>query len=543
MSDSIQAVDLFCGAGGLSAGLALAAESLDRDVDLAAVNHDAIAVESHKANHPWARHYNAKVEELHPPEVFDPGIDIVAGGFQCTHFSNARGSAPVNEQMRTSPMHLLHWVELLRPEHVLVENVPEFRKWGPVDEDGTPSRDGSIFERWVDLFASLGYSVDWRVLNAADYGDATSRRRLFVVGRRNNRAAFPEPTHSKSGDDLQEWRSAAEIIDWSDTGESIWQRDRPLVNNTMQRIAEGLRRYASEDLEPFADAVADLEKADVERLQQTAVDVTDLDDAHVERGEPFLVKYYGTSTALSVHDPLDTVTAGGNKFALATPYVLGQQSNATPRAVTDQPLPTVATRGAISVLNPNPFILPRNGYQRGLHSNPAYNPAERPVHTITAQNHDGHVVRPYLVPYFSEREGQRPRTHDIDAPLPTVTATGSDPYVAQPYLVQYYGNSDACSVDEPLPTVTTKDRFALVVPECWPWGLDIHYRMLQPPELAAAMGFPAGYEFAGNKTETTRQIGNAVPVNLAKALITKLLTGDEPSLSTFTPNSGVEADD
>lgn len=141
------------------------------------------------------------------------------------------------------------------------------------------------------------------------------------------------------------------------------------------------------------------------------------------------------------------------------------------------------------------FILPRNGYHRGLHSNPAYDPAERPLHTVTAKNHDGHLVTPYLI--------------------------------------QYNGNSGAQSLEEPLPTATTKDRFALCVPELFPYGIDVRFRMLQPRELAAAMGFPEDYEFAGNKTETIEQIGNAVPVNLAKSLCTELLAARDPTIRTY----------
>ena len=194
------------------------------------------------------------------------------------------------------------------------------------------------------------------------------------------------------------------------------------------------------------------------------------------------------------------------------------------------------------MVSPRSFILPRNGIARGLHSNPAYGPDERPLHTVTAKNTDGHVVSPYLVPFYSERPGQDPRTHDVDKPLPTVTATGSSPAVTEPYLVQYYGNSDVASLDDPLPTVTTKDRFALVVPELYPCGLDIRFRMLKPRELARAMGFPDSYEFAGNKTDTTKQIGNAVPVNLGKALIRELIVDETPSLFSFAPEAKPEAE-
>jgi DNA (cytosine-5)-methyltransferase 1 len=310
----------------------------------------------------------------------------------------------------------------------------------------------------------------------------------------------------------------------------------------MKRIAEGIRRHCDDDLEPFADAVAELTKSGVKQMQERAVPVENATQVAERRGEPFLVKYYGTSTAKSVRSPMDTITAQGGKYALCTPYLLGQQSQAVAKDVTAAPVPTVATRGAIGLYTPGAFIMPRNGAYGGLHSNATYKPEERPLHTVTAKNTDGYLVRPYLVPYYGEREGQRPRTHDIEDPLPTVTATGSQPHVTMPYLVSYQGNDGSFPLDQPLPTVTSRDRFALVVPKMWPLGLDIRYRMLQPPELAAAMGFPPEYAFSGNKTETTKQIGNAVPVNTAKALTKQLLLNHQPDLHGYADEE-VPADD
>jgi len=488
MTETIHAVDLFCGAGGTLEGLAQACDELGYDLDVTAVNHWETAIETHRRNHPSGEHHVSKVEELHPPDVAGESIDILIAAPECTHFSVARGGKPVNEQKRASPWHVLDWVEKLRPENVLLENVRELKSWGPIDEDGSPTRNGKIFETWIDAFHALGYSVDWEVLNAADYGDPTTRKRLFVVGRRGRRASFPEPTHSQDGAEpgTDEWRSAAEIIDWSDVGESVWARDRPLVNNTMQRIAEGIRQHCDDRLEPFADAVAELGKADVGALQEDVVDAAALPDAAADREGPFLVR-------------APVLEADGGR-----PFLLGQQSGATARDIRE-PCPTVATRGAIGLYDPEAFVLPRNGAYRGLHSNATYDPAERPLHTVTAQNHDGHLVTPFLV--------------------------------------SYHGNDGPQTLEEPLPTVTTRDRFALVVPDALPFSLDIRFRMLQPRELAAAMGFPPEYEFAGNKTETTKQIGNAVPVNLAKALTAQLLTGEEPSLQTYAQDQEAEADD
>ena len=496
--DIVRAIDLFCGAGGLSWGLAQACERLDHEVQLAAVNHWDRAIETHEQNHLWADHYHAKVEELDPRNVFDTErVDILTGGPQCTHFSTARGGRPVDEQKRASPWHVLNWLQKLYVDNFVIENVSEFRSWGPIGADGQPlqSQKGETFDAWINALHSLGYNVDWKILNAADYGDATSRKRLFIIGRRQYRPEWPEPTHSENGQqsETEPWRSAAEIINWGAPGESIWTRNRPLVQNTMQRIAEGIRRHGHDELAVYADVVGDLTKADVATMQENAVTIDEDGSLPADRDEPFLVQ-----TAVPTEtDQLmcDGGESNESRTGLCLPYLLGQQSGSRPRSVAERPVPTIATRGAISLIDP------------------------------------------YLVPFYSERNGQAPRTHDIDAPAPTITATGSQPAVTRPYLIQYNGQSGAQDIEEPLPTITTRDSFALCLPEHYPWGLDIRFRMLQPRELAAAMGFPDDYEFVGNKTETIEQIGNAVPVNLAQALCERLLAGRDPTLLTYTDST------
>jgi len=535
--DVIRAIDLFCGAGGLSWGLVVALKEvameasqptetvLAQNIDLVGVNHWEQAIETHKANHPWARHFHDDIQAINPRDAFDkrdPEVKILSGGIECTHFSTARGGKPVDDQKRMPAWDFLTWVQKLRPENVLVENVKEFASWGPVEEDGTPTRNGDTFEAWIDSFHSLGYSIDCQVLNAANYGDATSRERLFILARRENRPEWPEPTHTEDGaGDTDEWRTAADIIDWSEPGGSIWTRDlhdarkRPLKNSTMQRIAEGIRRHCSDRLEPLADALADIGRDDVKRLRQSVVPFEYAKVAADALSEPFLIEQPAGATS-----------------AVVDPYLLRQQSGGQPPAA-EEPLPTVSSAGSIAKVEPRPLIMPRNGAYRGLHSNPLYRPEDRPLHTVTARNTDGYLVTPYLCPMYNGREGQRPRTRSVDRPLMTIPVSKSPAGVAEPFLVDYHGNSDVSACDIPLGAVEARDRYALCIPEEFPWGLDVRYRMLQPRELQRAQGFPDDYEILGNKRDTTRQIGNAVPVNLAQSLVESLLESTTPSLTDY----------
>jgi DNA (cytosine-5)-methyltransferase 1 len=618
MSDGITVIDLFAGAGGLSTGIATACEELGltpgQDLELHAVNHCEPAIATHEANHPWAEHYHTKIEELHPPDIAEPDeVTLLAGGPECTHFSTARGGKPVSEQKRASAWHVLDWIEKLRPEHVLLENVPEFRKWGPI-EDGTPTRDGSIFERWIGMLEALGYSVVYDdaagshgvTLDAADYGDPQSRTRLFILASREQRPTVPAPTHNDDDPDKPDRRTAVEIIDWSDPGESIWTRDlenprvQPLSTNTMARIAEGIRRHCDDRLEPLADAVEQIGGDELTALREQVVPAADAATVAAAVDEPFLVAASGQPTmpatpgVLGQHSnavaravderPAPTVATGGKLQVYdPTAFCLRQQSGGVPAGV-DGPLPTISAKGAIGLatVDSMPLVMPRNGACRGLHSNPLYRPASRPLHTVTARNTDGYLVAPSLVEYdgtstvssvetpldtitanepgggsfalsspflcpmYSSRAGRRPRIRSVDRPLMTVSATKAAPAgLATPFLVDYHGQSDVRSLGRPLGTVETKDRYALCVPEAWPWGLDIGYRMLQPRELKQAQGFTTDYHLAGDtKAEVTAQIGNAVPVNLARSLAAHLLVDETPSLSTFgcgiTPHEGVE---
>jgi len=542
---AVTVLDLFCGAGGFSTGAALALEDLghelSEDVELHAINHCGVAIETHERNHTWAEHYHSDIDDVDPVAVANPGeVELLVGGPECTHYSNARGGKPVSDQKREPAFNVLTWIQKLRPENVLIENVEEFRWWGPI-KDGTPSRDGSVFEAWVTALNALGYAVDDRVLKCADYGDPTSRERLFVIARRDGSPSYPSPTHSDDpGDDLADWRAAAEIIDWDDPGESIWTRDldngrvQPLKYTTMRRIAEGVRRHCDDRLELLAGALDTIgrvapdddvdadEFRSVPELREAAVPLPLAPVAADERDEPFLVE------VPAVAPDADT----GTDDTSDTTFCLRQQSGGVPASV-DDPLPTISRTGSIALtaVADHPLVMPKNYPQRDIHSNALYPAADEPHHTVTTDPRSK-LIEPYLCPMYNPRPGQLPRTRSIDRPLSTIPASKSPAGLATPFIDDFEGPPQ--DPDEPLGTITCVDRYALVVPEVWPYGLDIKYRMLKPAELKQAQGFPTDYQIAGDtKRDITEQIGNAVPVNTAKALCKHLLVDDEPSLSMY----------
>jgi DNA (cytosine-5)-methyltransferase 1 len=443
---TLHCVDLFCGAGGSSEGLAQACEELNRDYNLVAVNHNPIAIATHRANHPEATHFLQDIRAVRPREAVPSGrLDLLLAGAPCPHFARARGAKPMDDHERSTPREILHWPEDLDIDNILIENVGEFQTWGPLHKRGPrkgrpiKSRMGEDYDFFIDRIADMGYRIEARILNSADYGGATTRKRLFIQARKRRPITWPETTHTP-----ETYRPAREIIDWSIPGKSIFERKKPLAKKTLARIAMGIERFCG------------------------------------EWAKPFLVMLYGTGSTRSIDLPCQTVTAngkGGGHIALVQ-FLLQQQSGGVARPVS-RPAPTIAASGAQS------------------------------------------LIEACLVPMYGERTGQAPRVHSIDRPCPTVPASGGGKFGKVDFIVKYFGTGIAHAVSEPCPTVTTKDRIGLV--ECDTYALDIRFRMLQPHELQAAMSFPEDYQFAGNRTERIRQIGNAWDVRLGKALVKSML--------------------
>jgi DNA (cytosine-5)-methyltransferase 1 len=401
----IKLADLFCGAGGTSSGAVEAIAALGYRAELTAINHWDVAIATHSTNHPDARHLCTAVDDVNPRSLYREGeLDLLWASPECTHHSTARAGRPINEQSRATAHCVTRWAEALRPPAILVENVPAFSTWGPIGTNNRPlkSRKGETFQAWLHLLRALGYTVDYRVLCAADYGDPTTRERLFVQAvRGRRRIVWPDATHAANTEadlfgpsDRKPWVPVRDVIDWSIPIHSINGRKRPLAENTLQRIEEGLREYG---------------------------------------GAAIIAMEHG-GRALPLTAPLPTITcAKGGAFGIA--YILPQQSGGKLRPVSE-PAPTIATSGALAL------------------------------------------------------------------------------------IVEYYGKGVVRPVTEPLPTITTVDRFGLIVAN----GGDVLFRMLRPKELAAAMSFRPTFKFTGNYKAVTKQIGNAVPRRMARALCAAVLS-------------------
>jgi DNA (cytosine-5)-methyltransferase 1 len=390
MGRTIHAIDLFCGAGGTSSGLARACERLSVGLDLTAVNHWERAIETHAANHPSARHLCETLDSINARSVAPAGkLDLLMASPECTHHSTARGGKPMDDQSRASAWHVVRWAEALHPRVVLVENVREFVTWGPLGTNGRPlrSKRGQTFAAWLQALQSVGYRTSHRVLNAADHGDATTRERLFVLAvRGRSPLRWPEPTHSRKPETglfgrLRPWRAAREVIDWSLRGVSIFDRKKPLRENTLRRIAEGLKRFGGRLAEPFLMLLSQSGSNGprMRPVSQPLPTVTTADDVAVV--EPCVVHttHAGERRPHSMREPLPTITgANRGELGLAEPFLLGQQSGGSPRPVS-QPVPTVATDGAISLVD---FLVNYNGNGRP-------HPVDEPLDTVTTKDRFG----------------------------------------------------------------------------------------------------------------------------------------------------------
>ncbi|MFO0418681.1 MAG: DNA cytosine methyltransferase, partial [Planctomycetota bacterium] len=320
-------VDSFAGGGGASLGISWA---LGRHPDVA-INHDAEAIALHADNHPTTRHYREDVWQVDPVEATGGApVGLMWLSPDCKHFSKAKGGAPVSPRVRGLAWVAVRWAKAVRPRVIVLENVEEFQTWGPLADDGRPcpARKGLTFRHFVGRLRGLGYVVEWRELRACDYGTPTIRKRLFLVARCDGQPIrWPVPTHGKGRPHV--WRTAAECIDWSIPCPSIFARSRPLAENTLRRIAAGLRRYVIESPRPFIVQVQNASSGDAPlSIDAPMRTIT----AHPKGGgfalvAAFLAKHYGERSVghvqgASLFDPMPTVTTVDHN-ALVTASAVG----------------------------------------------------------------------------------------------------------------------------------------------------------------------------------------------------------------------------
>lgn len=585
-------VDNFAGGGGASTGIELA---IGRSVDVA-INHDPDAIAMHKANHPNSKHYCEDVWQVDPEEACE-GHPVALAWFSpdCKHFSRAKGGKPVDKNIRGLAWVAIKWAYTVRPRCLMLENVPEIMTWGPLGKDNKPikERSGETFEGFVlalttgipkdhpafkemcdaleisvtsemadALSLGLGYKVEYKILKSCDYGAPTTRTRFYMIARCDGQPiVWPKPTHApkdseavKAGEKLP-YRTAAECIDWSIPAQSIFERSKPLAENTLRRIARGIQKFVVENPEPFIVTVN--HSGDGFRGQ----DINEpLQTVTAKHGygivTPTIMCNNTNNVGASAEKPLPTVTTGNRNYLVApsiVPIGYGERDGQDPRVNSiEKPLGTVVSSGKHYLVAPtliqyhdeqrkdevrgqgltdpimtldtsNRYALScahiMKNYAGGYTG--AGSAADAPLDTVTAKDHNS-LVTAHIMTLRRNMDGQK-----ADEPLTTVSCSGAHHAEVQAFLVKYFSTGAAKSVNEPLDTITTKDRFAVITVHGEEYVItDIRMRMLQPRELFNAQGFPDDYiidtDADGKPYPKSKQVarcGNAVTPPVPAALV------------------------
>lgn len=525
-------VDNFAGGGGASTGIELA---IGRSVDVA-INHDPAAIAMHRANHPTTEHYCESVWDVDPFKATNGRpVGLCWLSPDCKHFSKAKGGKPVEKNIRGLAWVAIRWAATVRPRVIILENVEEFKTWGPlVEGKPDPKQKGRTFNSFVNALKRYGYQVEWRELRACDYGAPTIRKRFFLIARCDSRPiTWPEPTHGspeskevKAGR-LKPWRTAAEIIDWSLPCPSIFERRKPLAENTMRRIARGITKFVIDDSNPFIIKVNHHgDEFRGQKLDEPLQTITAKNGWGI--AVPHITKFHNSTTGHRADEPLHTITAGGDsKRPAGAPHAMGlvtaflaQYHTETAHSevrgqALSQPILTLDTSNRYELVAA--FLAKHYG---GNYSGPGTR-MEEPVHTVTTTDHNALVVS-HLTKMYGTNTGQR-----VDEPLHTVTAGGNHFGEVRAFLTQYNGTSIRQTVKLPINTISTHDRFGLVTVHGQDYAIvDIGMRMLEPHELFAAQGFPSDYiidvDADGKKYPKSAQVarcGNAVPPPFAEHLV------------------------
>ena len=512
-------IELFCGAGGTSTGVEQARLHGKKCAKvIACVNHDPNAIASHAANHPDVLHFTEDIRTLdllplvnHVINMHDryPHAKLVLwASLECTNFSRAKGGLPRDADSRTLAEHLFRYIKALQPDFIQIENVEEFMCWGDLDENGKPvsKEQGKCYMRWLRKVKSYGYDFDYRILNAADFGAYTSRKRYFgQFAKRGLPIAFPEPTHSKQGGkdlfhSFEKWRPVRDVLDLNDEGESIFGRKKPLVEKTLERIYAGLIKFVAGGKTDFLMRYNTVRPQDTVKSLDEPCGVLTCYNRFVKTTVQFLSKQYSGDPKgknISIDRPAGTVTCRDHHAFITAYYNNGFNTSL------EEPARTVTCNDR--------FALVTSQFLDSQYGNGFQTPTEEPSPTVTANPKQNLVTadRFLMNPYSFKSDGG-----SIDKPCFTLIARMDK---MPPYLITTdKGLGIKIYEDDSPMTVRIKEFMAA-------YGIvDVKMRMLNIGELKRIMGFPTDYVLIGTQAEQKKYIGNAVEVNMSSALCTAL---------------------
>lgn len=547
-------VDNFAGGGGASTGIELAT---GYSVDIA-INHDPEAIKMHKANHPNTEHYCENVWAVDPVKACK-GHTVGLAWFSpdCKHFSKAKGGKPKDKNIRGLAWVALRWAGLVRPRVIMLENVEEFKTWGPLNRRHHPIRakQGKTFERFVQQLRDLGYEVEFRELIAADYGAPTMRKRFFMVARCDGKSiVWPEPTHAPADSEevkkglLKPYVGAYTQLDFSlpcpsifDTSEEIKEKYgiravRPLAQKTMDRIARGLKKFVLENPEPFIIQCNHGGECRPNDIREPMPTITGKHGYGIV--EPYMVQCKYNNEAQDVQKPIGTLTTVGSHL-LVEPYMvqIGQTGFTKDRSKdVREPLTTIVSKNEHCLISPTLIQYHSETAQGEVRGQTI----KDPIMTVDGSNRYG-LVTSFLSKFYKSGIGQ-----DEREPLHTITTSAGHFGEVRAFLIKYYGDATGQDIEKPLDTVTTKDRFGLVTIEGVDYQIvDIGLRMLEPKELYGCQGFPDDYiidhDYTGKtypRSEQVRRCGNAVCPPIPDALVRANLP--ELCVAERTPNMRIE---
>lgn len=550
-------IDLFCGAGGTSTGVENAMFDKKKCAKvIACVNHDKNAIASHAANHPDALHFTEDIRTLNLTPLVShvknyqtlfPNAKLVLwASLECTNFSKAKGGLPRDADSRTLAEHLYRYIDCIKPDYIQIENVKEFMAWGDCDCNGKPIsfEKGKLYLKWVKTVCKQGYKYDFRILNSADFGAYTSRERFFgTFAKENMPIVFPLPTHKKkiSNDLFQnysKWKPVKDVLDLQDEGNSIFNREKPLVEATLERIYAGLIKFVAGGKKQFLIKWNSMSK-NGKYVAPGIEDPSPVVSCQNRLGvvsTVFLAKYFSgrpEGKVISIEGPAGAIKTADSHSLINCQFLSTYYKNGSNNSI-DEPALTVTTRDRISLINPQIFV---NQYSGGGVVSCLENPSPA-VMTNPKQNLVT-VCRPWIMNTNFNNVGS-----NIDEPAQTITANRKWHYLMNP---QY--KSDGGSVEKPCFTLiarmdkmppylitTNASEKAITAGEndspammkikefMAMYGIcDIKMRMLKIQELKSIMGFPKDYVLIGTQTEQKKYIGNAVEVNMARVLCEALV--------------------